>query len=99
MGTLDYADDIVLCASALGVMLSISELFASSSGLCFNPSNTQLIRFCLFDSGSACDEFIFCGLPLRLSSSVIHLGNKFSYNLLDDDDILIKTRQLSWAVL
>ena len=54
----------------------------------------KLIRFCLFDNGSACNEFIFCGLPLRFSSSVIHLGNKLTYNLLDNDD---KFHQLSWA--
>ena len=84
-------------ASALRVLLSTCESFAGSCGLCFNPSKTQLIRFRLFDSCSAGDEFIFCGSTLGLSNSVIHLGNKLAYNLSDDDDILLKICQLSRA--
>ena len=44
-GALAYADDVVLlapCASALRIMLTICESFASSCGLCFNPLKTQL---------------------------------------------------------
>ena len=78
-GALAYADDVVLlapCASALRIMLTICESFASSCGLCFNPLKTQLIRFHLFDKGSVIDKFIFCGLVLQVVTSVIHLGNK-----------------------
>ena len=35
-------------------------------------------------------------IPCKSFSSVIHLGNKLTYNLLDNDDILLKSRQLSW---
>ena len=99
-GALAYADDVVLlapCASALRIMLTICESFASSCGLCFNPLKTQLIRFHLFDKGSVIDKFIFCGLVLQVVTSVIHLGNKLTYNLSDDDDVLLKTRHLSRA--
>ena len=78
-------------------MLTICESFASSCGLCFNPLKTQLIRFHLFDKGSVIDKFIFCGLVLQVVTSVIHLGNKLTYNLSDDDDVLLKTRHLSRA--
>ena len=95
VGALAYADDVVLlapCASALRKLLSICESFAGSYGLCFNPSKTQLIRFCLFHNHSVGEEFVFCGCTLSFSSSVVHLGNKLSYNLSDDEDILLKTR-------
>ena len=47
-GAVCYADDIVLLApsaSALQHMLHICESFASSHGLLFNASKTQLICF------------------------------------------------------
>ena len=75
----------------LRIMLTICESFASSCGLCFNPLKTQLIRFHLFDKGSVIDKFIFCGLVLQVVTSVIHLGNKLTHNLSDDDDVLLKT--------
>ena len=50
VGTLGYADDIILlapCLSALRLMLKICEPYVSSYGLKFNASKTQLIRFSL----------------------------------------------------
>ena len=48
VGAFCYADDVVLlapCASALRRMLDICSCFASSHGLVFNASKTQLICF------------------------------------------------------
>ena len=48
VGTFCYADDVVLlapCASALRRMLNICSCYASSHGLVFNASKTQLICF------------------------------------------------------
>ena len=94
-----YVDDVVLlapCASVLRFMLSVCESFANECGLCFNPSKSQLIRGWLFDTDAVCESFFFCAV-LRLASTVDHLGNRFKYDLSDDDDVLLKSRHLSRA--
>ena len=69
----------------------------SRLGLQFNPLKTQLINFRLGVSGSN-SIFSFCGSTLQFSPTVLHLGNKLSYDLCDDQDILLKSRYLSRAV-
>ena len=91
-GALAYADDIVLLApsaSALRILLASCELHGSRLGLQFNPLKTQLINFRLGVSGSN-SIFSFCGSTLQFSPTVLHLGNKLSYDLCDDQDIIIK---------
>ena len=36
-------------------------------------------------------------MALQLATSVVHLGNRLTSNLSDDDDILLKTRYMSRA--
>ena len=50
----------------------------------------------LFDTDAVCESFFFCAV-LRLASTVDHLGNRFKYDLSDDDDVLLKSRHLSRA--
>ena len=98
-GALAYADDIVLLApsaSALRILLASCESHGSRLGLQFNPLKTQLINFRLGVSGSN-SIFSFCGSTLQFSPTVLHLGNKLSYDLCDDQDILLKSRYLSRA--
>ena len=45
VGTFCYADLLAPCASALRRMLDICSCYASSHGLVFNASKTQLIFF------------------------------------------------------
>ena len=66
VGTLGYADDIILlasCPSVLRLMLKPCESFASISryGLKFNASKTQLIRFSLSPSNLCNTQIYFCG--------------------------------------
>ena len=100
VGILAYADDIVLlapCQSALRSMLYSCEKFAISNGLCFNPTKTQLIKFSFLKSSPAEAPFVFCGVSLTLLPSVLHLGNKLSHNLQDDEDVMLKCRQMTKA--
>ena len=71
-------------------------MHGSRLGLQFNPLKTQLINFRLGVSGSN-SIFSFCGSTLQFSPTVLHLGNKLSYDLCDDQDILLKSRYLSRA--
>ena len=67
-GMVCYADDLTLLEpspAALWLMLNFCEVFASSHGLKFNSSKTQLIRFGFSKSSTSLDLFLFCGaLPL-----------------------------------
>ena len=96
-GAFAYADDVVLLApsaSALRMMLSCCEQFASSHGLVFNPMKTQLIQFLRY-AHLKCDPGIsFCGQRLPLLKSVVHLGHILTYNLVDDVDIDSKCRDM-----
>ena len=95
-----YADDLVLLAhfaSALRFMLKVCEDFASLSGLRFNPEKTTLMKFHQFSHMPSLDDnFIFCNQSLLFKQSVVHLGNKLTYNL-SDEDILLKSLQMTRA--
>ena len=74
MSTFGYADDIILlalCPFALRLMLKMCESFASSYGLQFNASKTQIIRFSLSPSNA---QIYCCGQLLAFCNSVRHLG-------------------------
>ena len=96
-GAVCYADDLALLgpsASALRLMLHECEAFAVSHGLRFNSAKTQLIRFGRCQSSVCTDCFLFCGEPLRFLDSVIHLGHTLRHDLGDDDDIVLRTRDM-----
>ena len=91
VGALGYADDIILlapCPSALRLMLKTCESFASSYGLKFNASKTQLIRFRLSPSNLCNAQIYFCGQLLEFCNSVCHLGHYLTYDLSDNEDIV-----------
>lgn len=97
VGAVCYADDIVLIvpsASALRIMLWLCEGFATSHGLKFNSSKTQLIHFGLSKYSSCTASFWFCGASLFYSDSVTHLGHVLKYDLNDDDDATLKAQQI-----
>ena len=89
VGALGYVDDIILlalCPSALRLMrLKMCESFASSYGLKFNASRTQLIRFSLSPSNLCNAQIYFCGQLLEFCNSVCHLGHYLTYDLLYED--------------
>ena len=70
-------------------LLRECELFASTTGLTFNASKTQLIYFqtanyrVLLSSG----VFSFFGSPISFSDSVNHLGHILHYTLGNTADI------------
>ena len=85
-----YANDLALLVpsrSALRLMLSVCETFASQHGLLFNARKTQLIRFTstmpTLDSSRV--NLTFCGESLPYSDKVTHLGHA---------DILRATKEL-----
>ena len=95
VGALGYADDIILlapCPSALRLMLTTCESFASSFGLKFNASKTQLISFSLSPSNLCNAQIYFCGQLLVFCNPVCHLGHYLTYNLSDDEDIVFRSR-------
>ena len=90
-GAVCYADDIVLLApsaSALRHMLHICESFASSHGLLFNASKTQLICFHSPGSVKQHPTIIFNNTKLHYSDRVMHLGHILTSNLDDREDII-----------
>ena len=90
-GAVCYADDIVLLApsaSALQHMLHICESFASSYGLLFNASKTQLICFHSPGSVKQHPTIIFNNTKLHYSDRVMHLGHILTSNLDDREDII-----------
>ena len=69
-------------------MLRSCESFDTSYGLKFNPSKTQFIKFSACASQIAVSPTVmFCGSPLPLSNSVVHLGNILTSDLSDSQDI------------
>ena len=96
-GALCYADDLVLLApsqAALRILLRCCESFAASHNLVFNASKTQLIRFSTKPSTLSPAKICFCNQLLPFSDSVCHLGHTLKFNLSDDDDVLIRSRDL-----
>ena len=90
----DTLDDIILlapCLSALRLMLKMCESFASSYGLKFNASKTQLISFSLSPSNLCNTQIYFCGQLLEFCNSVCHLGHYLTYNLSDGEDIVFRS--------
>jgi len=81
-------------AAALRSMLRLCEDFASSRGLKFNSQKTQMILFGRVKSTHASDSFISCGSPLPFLDSVIHLGHVLRYDLSDEEDIIMRTRDM-----
>ena len=75
-------------------MLRCCEFFATSHSLVFNASITQLIRFSPRLSTTCSAIIHFCNQRLSFSNSVCHLGHALKFNLCDDDDVLLKTRDL-----
>ena len=86
-------DDLILLAlspSALRLMLNLCESFASSYGLKFNASKTQLIHFRLSPSNMCKARIVICGEQLVISNTICYLGHHLRYNLSDDGDIILK---------
>ena len=91
MSAFGYADDIILlalCPFALRLMLKMCESFASSYGLQFNASKTQIIHFSLSPSNA---QIYCCGQLLAFCNSVHHLGLYLMYDLSDDEDIIFRS--------
>ena len=87
MSAFEYADAILLlalCPFALRLMLKMCESFASSYGLQFNASKTQIICFSLSSSNA---QIYCCGQLLAFCISVRHLGIYLMYDLSDEDII------------
>ena len=92
-GALCYADDLTILApspDSLRKMLAHCEAYAKSHGLHFNVAKTQLICF-RRSPALAHARLLFCGQPLPLLDSVLHLGNTLNFNLSDKHDIQKKT--------
>ena len=98
-GAVCYADDIVLlapCPSALRTLLSICSGYASSHGLEFNPSKSQLICFRQPSTRSFTNVSISLnGHLLHFSDEVTHLGHILTFNLNDKSDIIRATKDLN----
>ena len=98
VGTFCYADDAVLhapCASALRRMLDICSCYASSHGLVFNASKTQLICFCSTKVFKYPPTITFENVTLKFTDTVKYLGIILSFNLDDAPDIFRAVKDLN----
>ena len=96
-GCVCYADDLALLApspAALRLLLQQCETFATSYGLKFNASKTQLIRFGLSKSSLCSAKAIFGGQALHFVDSVVHLGHILQHDLDDTEDIIRCSRDM-----
>ncbi len=96
-GAVCYADDLTLLApspSALRLMLKCCDDFTTSHGLMFNSSKTQLLRFGCLCSSICSAQVYFQGSLLHFVDSATHLGHLFQYDLADNGDIAIKSRNM-----
>ncbi len=97
VGAVCYADDLTLLAllpSALRLMSKCCEDVTTSHGLMFNSSNIQLLRFGRLRSSICSAQVYFQGSLLHFVDSATHLGHLFQYDLGDNGDIAIKSRNM-----
>ncbi len=87
---LGYADDIALLApspSAMRILLTECEAFASEFDLTFNASKTQLICFSNRQMTLPNGVFRFNEVALQFADTVTHLGHTLHCKLDDEVDI------------
>ena len=57
----------------------------------FNPDKTQCIKFShTFTVGAR--NFLFCGKSIFCAKSLVHLGHVLTCNLMDNADVLRRSR-------
>ena len=98
VGTFCYADDAVLlapCASALRRMLDICSCYASSHGLVFNASKTQLVCFRSTKVFKYPPTITFETVILKFTDTLKYLGIILSFNLDDAPDIFRSVKDLN----
>jgi len=96
VGTLVYADDIVLVApsaTALRVMLAICEDHADEYCICFNAAKSKCLVILPNCRLSSSKEFYSCifyvaNKPIEHVKSFLHLGHSFTSEFNDDEDII-----------
>ena len=104
MRAFGYADDIILlalCPFALRLMLKMCESFASSYGLQFNASKTQIIRFSLSPSNAQ-----FCAVvsSLRFATLYIILDSiscmiYLTMRILFSDHVIFLIKQTNFFII
>ena len=82
------------CASALRCMLDICSCYASSHGLVFNASKTQLIFFRSTKVFKYPPTITFENVTLKFTDTVKYPGIILSFNLDDAPDIFVLLKTL-----
>ena len=98
VGTFCYADNVVLlapCASALRRMLNICSCYASSHGLVFSASKTQLVCFCSAKVFKYPPTIKFENVTLKFTDTAKYLGIILTFNLDDAPDIFHAVKDLN----
>ena len=96
-GALAYADDITLlapCKSALSILVSVCEKYASEFDILFNGSKSKL----LFFKGRFCNGMesgiMVNGEIVNISDNAVHLGHTISFS--DRESISLTAKSSFW---
>ena len=96
-GALAYADDITLlapCKSALSILVSVCEKYASQFDILFNGSKSKLLFFKgRFSNGMESGIIVNGGL-LNISDNAVHLGHTISSS--DRESISLTAKSSFW---
>lgn len=98
VNSISYADDMVLLspsAEGLRMLLQICEKYATSHGMKYNESKTEVL---IFKAGKGPERILdvyLNGLPVRRVQQFKYLGHILTENLKDDKDIERERRALA----
>ena len=96
-GALAYADDITLlapCKSALSILVSVCEKYASEFDILFNSSKSKLLFFKGRFSNRMESGIIVNGEIVNISDNAVHLGHNISSS--DRENISLTAKSSFW---
>ena len=96
-GALAYADDITLlapCKSALSILLSVCEKYASEFDILFNGSKSKLLFFKERFSNGMESGIMINGELVNISDNAVHLGHTISSS--DRESISLTAKSSFW---
>ena len=93
-GALAYADDITLlapCKSALSILVSVCEKYASEFDILFNGSKSKLLFFKARFSNGMESGIMVKGEMVNISDNAVHLGHTISSSDRESVSLIAKS--------